>query len=465
MMRLPRFLSSWRGNRRAEPPAQTRSFDAQSGRRFGARANYASHGPETLAAGPTIRARARHAYANNGYIRNGVNAIVAEAVGAGIEATSAHPDLTIRAEIDSAFLDAAARIDAEGRTDLRGLTAAGVQAEIVDGEAFFIWEDRDRRAVLRQLPAEFVDETMTTELSGGGYIVAGIEFSALGERVAYHIRPARPTDLFPTAREAIRVPAEDVLHIFRPLGPGQVRGVSQLASILLTVNEFDQLQDALLVGAKVAAMHTGFVTDVNNLGGAGEGFSDADALGDISLEPGTMRVLPGGLDVKFNTPEQAKDGISFAKLTLGQIAAGLGVPQHLVDGDLTGANYSSLRAGLLPFRAKVEQFVYHTLVPQFLDPVFRRVVTDEYLAGRLELPELAPALRAEWLAPRPMQVDPAKDAQAVRELLSIGLTSRRQAVASLGWNVDRLDAEIAADRERERALGLNFTDKESSDEE
>jgi len=464
-MRLPRLLSSWRGNRRAEPPAQTRSFDAQSGRRFGARANYASHGPETLAAGPTIRARARHAYANNGYIRNGVNASVAEAVGAGIEATSAHPDLTIRAEIDSAFLDAAARIDAEGRTDLRGLMAAAVQAEIVDGEAFFLLEDRDGRAVLRQLPAEFVDESMTTELSGGGYIVAGIEFSALGERVAYHIRPARPTDLFPTAREAIRVPAEDVLHIFRPLGPGQVRGVSQLASILLTVNEFDQLQDALLVGAKVAAMHTGFVTDVNNLGGAGEGFSDADALGDISLEPGTMRVLPGGLDVKFNTPEQAKDGISFAKLTLGQIAAGLGVPQHLVDGDLTGANYSSLRAGLLPFRAKIEQFVYHTLVPQFLDPVFRRVVTDEYLAGRLELPDLAPALRAEWLAPRPMQVDPAKDAQAVKELMSMGLTSRRQAVASLGWNVDRLDAEIAADRERERALGLTFTDKESSDDE
>lgn len=450
------FLPKW-FRRTAEPPAQVRSFDAQSGRRFGARANYASHGPETLAAGPTIRARARHAYANNGYIRNGVNAIVAEAVGAGIEATSAHPDLTIRAEIDSVFLDAIMRIDAEGRTDLRGLMAAAVQAEIVDGEAFFLIEDRAGRAVLRQLPAEFVDESMTTELTGGGYIVAGIEFSALGERVAYHIRPARPTDLFPTAREAIRVPAEDVLHIFRPLGPGHVRGVSQLASILLTVNEFDQLQDALLVGAKVAAMHTGFVTDVNNLGGAGEGFSDADALGDISLEPGTMRVLPGGLDVKFNTPEQAKDGISFAKLTLGQIAAGLGVPQHLVDGDLTGANYSSLRAGLLPFRAKVEQFVYHTLVPQFLDPVFRRVVTDEYLAGRLELPDLTPALRAEWLPPRPMQVDPAKDAQAVRELLAMGLTSRRQAVASLGWNVDRLDAEIAADGERERALGLTFT--------
>ena len=464
-MRLPSFLSPWRGNRRAEPPAQRRSFDASSGRRFGARANFGSYGPETTAAGPNIRPRARHAYANNGYVRNAVDAIVAETVGAGIEATSTHPETANRAEMDAIFEDAAARIDAEGRTDLRGLTAAAVQAVVVDGEVFFHMETRENRTVLRQIPAEFVDESMTTELSGGGYIVAGIEFNEQSERVAYRINPARPTDLFPTARDPIRLPAKDVLHIFKPLGPGQPRGVSWLAPILLTVNENDQLRDALLVGAKVAAMHTGFVTDMNNLGGTGDAFPDADGLGDISLEPGTMRVLPGGLDVKFNTPEQAKDGIPFAKLTLGQIAAGLGVPQHLVDGDLTGANYSSLRAGLLPFRAKVEQFVYHTLVPQFLDPVFRRVITDAYLAGRLDVPDLAPALKAEWLAPRPMQVDPAKDAQAMRELLDMGLTSRRQAVASLGWNIDTLDAEIAADRERERALGLSFTDKESDDAE
>jgi capsid protein len=141
---------------------------------------------------------------------------------------------------------------------------------------------------------------------------------------------------------------------------------------------------------------------------------------------------------------------------IGQIAAGLGVPQHLLDGDLSGANYSSLRAGLLPFRAKVEQFTYHALVPQFLDPVFRRVIAHEVLAERLDVGDLEPALRAEWLPPRPMQVDPEKDVVALKEMLALGLISRRQAVASLGWNVAELDAEIAADREREAALNLQF---------
>jgi lambda family phage portal protein len=441
-------------NRTAPAPVTKRSFDAAAGARRGAAfgRHFGSHGPETIAAGPTIRARARHAYANNGYVRNGVDAIVAEAVGAGIEANSAHPEPDTRALIDAAF--SAAELDAEARTDFRGMTAAAVLAEIVDGEAFFVAEASETGTRWRQIPAEFVDESDTRELSDG-YVVAGIEFTNLGTRRAYHIRPQRPTDLYPVTAEAIRVSAEDVLHIFRQLGPGQVRGISQLAPCLLTVNELDQALDAMLVGMKTAAMFAGFVTDTTSMGGAAEAFPDG--MDDISLEPGVVRVLPGGCDIKFSSPEAAKDSISFAKLTLGQIAAGLGVPPHLLDGDLSQANYSSLRAGLLPFRAKVEQYVYHTLVPQFLNPIFRKAVTDAYLSGGLDLPDLAPALRAEWLPPRPMQVDPAKDMKAAETALRLGLTSRRQAVAALGWNVAEMDAEIAADQAREAELGLAFT--------
>ena len=444
--------------RRSKPLAAhkpfARQFDAATGGRRGATFGrfFGSHGSETLAAATPIRSRARHAYANNAWIRNGVNAIVAEVVGAGIEANSTHPDATARAEIDTRFKAMAMQIDVESRTNLGGLTAEIVRSEIVDGEAFVVIEDTNEGVKLRLVPAEFVDESDTRELPNGGYVVAGIEFSAEGVRRAYHIRKHRPTDVFTTSHKSVRVPAEKVLHIFRPLGSGQVRGLSQLAPILLTANEFDQLHDALLVGTKVAAMHAGFIVDQNTIGSA---MPDNDGL-DVSLEPGVIRVLPAGTDIRFNSPDQAKDGIAFARLTLGQIAAGLGVPQHLLDGDLSNANYSSLRAGLLPFRAKTQQFVQHTLTPQFLDPVFRRVITHEYLSGSLALNDLTPALNADWLPPRPMQVDPAKDAAAMRDLIDQGLMSRRQAVASLGWNIAELDLEISADRAREAELGLSF---------
>lgn len=449
---FPRVHNLFR--RTAPQPVHRRSFEAATGgRRSSSFLASGSVGAETLAAATPLRNRARHAFHNNGYVANAVRALAAESVGAGIEPASAHPDTDLREPINQAWLTFCDQADAEGMTDLRGVLAAMVQACIVDGESFVLIEDTADGIKLRQLPAEMVDESKTADLPEGGYIAAGVEFDAQGRRVAYHIQPHRPTELFPTAGEPIRVPASDVLHLMRPLGPGQVRGVSWLAPILLTLNEYDQLHDALLVGAKIAAMHAGFITDQNNMGGTGA-FPEADDLTDISLEPGVVRVLPAGTDIKFNTPAEAKDSVAFAKLTLGQIAAGLGVPQHLLDGDLSNANYSSLRAGLIPFRQKVEQFQYHQIVPQMLNPLWRRVITRAFVSGELDLPDLESAFKVEWLTPRAMQVDPAKDSAALISQIEAGLTSRTQAVASLGWNAAELDKERAAERQREAELGL-----------
>jgi lambda family phage portal protein len=153
--------------------------------------------------------------------------------------------------------------------------------------------------------------------------------------------------------------------------------------------------------------------------------------------------------VKFNTPGQTQEIGAFLRLNLQQLAAGLGLPEHLLSGDLTGANYSSLRAGLLPFRQRVEQVQYGTFVPQLLRPIWRRVVTFGVLSGELAAPDFESNprayLAAEWLPPKPMQVDPLKDVQATVAELEAGLTSRRKAVAERGWALEDLDSENAAD--------------------
>ncbi|MFD1703361.1 hypothetical protein ACFSCV_10135 [Methylopila henanensis] len=53
-------------------------------------------------------------------------------------------------------------------------------------------------------------------------------------------------------------------------------------------------------------------------------------------------------------------------------------------------------------------------------------------------------------------MDPQKAIEADVAEINAGLASRRQKVAERGWSVEELDAEIAADREREAALGLSF---------
>src|SRR5690606_13444700 len=160
--------------------------------------------------------------------------------------------------------------------------------------------------------------------------------------------------------------------------------------------------------------------------------------------------------VKFSPPRQAGEVASFLRFNLQMLAAGLGLPEHMLSGDLTNANYSSLRAGLLPFRQRVEQVQYGVLVPQLLNPVWRRVMTVAALPGDVE-----PIPKVGWLPPAWQQVDPEKAAKADAAELAAGLTSRRKLVAARGWAIADLDQEIAEDRAREKTLGLHF-EKESA---
>ena len=152
---------------------------------------------------------------------------------------------------------------------------------VIDGEAFvqvMMTEDGPR---LRLIPPELVDESMTRELGGGALIVQGVEFDADGRRVAYHVCPSRPHDVFASYAPAVRIPADQILHVFKPLAAGQVRGVSWLAPVILPASEFDQLCDALLLGVKIAAMHAGFLVDQN--GTAGEPYTGDEAGGILEV--------------------------------------------------------------------------------------------------------------------------------------------------------------------------------------
>jgi lambda family phage portal protein len=391
--------------------------------------NFGPINPEVAAAGAQLRARARHQAVNHPLIASGVRNLATALTGTGIVPTSRAKSKAKRRAFAKMWEAFTRQADADGRTDFAGLQAQIARGVIVDGEAFLqILDGEDGLPWLRLIPPELVDESMTRPVDGGGFIVNGIEFAADGTRVAYWVFPAKPTDLFQTYTAPVRIPASEMLHIFEPIAAGQVRGVSWLAPIVLPASEFDQLCDALLTGTKIAAMFAGFLTNQNSTDGA----DPFDGEAQPSLEPGTLQRLSGGWDIKFSTPGQAQQTGEYLKAMIRQLAAGLGVPSHWLDGDLTGANYSSLRAGLLPVRARCEAVQYLTLVPQFLDPVWREVFPDD-------------ADGADWLPPAWAQVDPLKQVEADAAELAAGLTSRRKLIAARGWTVEDLDSEIAAD--------------------
>jgi lambda family phage portal protein len=396
----------------------------------------------------TVRQRARYAVQNDPYCNNGAASWRDGLIGAGITPTSLVPDPAARATITDAwrrFVDIA---DADERTDLYGLQGVAAHSLCVDGESL-VYMVPGPQLRLRIIPIDRLDTALTRS-----NVIAGVEFDPDGRRVAYHLRR---DDL---SLATVRIPASDLLHVMRIDQPGQVRGLSWFASVLLTANELSQLLDAMLVSQKVSSMMMGFLYDQNNSGALPFDGTQVGSVLQGGLEPATIKVLPAGYDIKLTSPQQVTTGIELARLNVRTIAAGLGLPDHLVSGDLSQANYSSLRSSMVSWNRRREQVQFHVLAPQLLTPIWKRWFTLEILSGRIDAPGFADDPES-WLAvehyPSPLDwVDPEKDAKAEVALIAAGLKSRRQAVAERGYSVESLDAEIAADQQRETQLGLSF---------
>ncbi len=417
--------------------------------------------------GPRLLARARELVVTNGYAANACEAFAANLVGDGIKPSSLLEDGELRDRVQRLWLAWTDEADADGLTDFYGLQAMVAREMFVAGECFVRLRPRRPEDGLRVplqcqlLQSEMLPFDKTETAPNGNAIRCGIEFDRIGPRVAYHFRRRHPgdsTDRGDVLPETVRVPAADVLHIYRPLDAGQIRGLPHVAPAMVRLFLLDQYDDAELDRKKTAAMFAGFITKAapeEQLMGAVEDADDGTGI--ASLEPGTLQVLLPGEDVKFSSPADVGGGYeAFQYRTLLAIAASLGLPYHLVTGDVRQANYSSLRAELVEFRRRFSQLQHGVIAHQLCRPIWERWLETAVLAGALELPDMEAARAVHWIPPRWDWVDPLKDIQAQLLAIEAGLMSRRKAVEATGYDIEEIDRENAADAARAAELGLSY---------
>ena len=246
-----------------------------------------------------------------------------------------------------------------------------------------------------------------------------------------------------------------MLHVYRPIDAGQIRGLPHVAPAMVRLFLLDQYDDAELDRKKTAAMFAGFITKTApEEPMMGEAEADPDGAAIASLEPGTMQVLLPGEDVRFSSPADVGGGYeAFQYRTLLAVSASLGLPYHLVTGDVRQANYSSLRAELVEFRRRVGQLQHGVLVHQLCRAVWRRWLETAALSGALDLDDPVAARPVQWIPPRWDWVDPLKDIQAQVLAMEAGITSRRKVVEGTGYDIEEVDRENAADAKRAAGLG------------
>lgn len=409
--------------RRARSRAELAYYDSVVRSYEGAKLGRRTDGWMTPSTGPNaevggglerLRNRSRDMVRSNVYARRARNVWVANGVGDGIA-----PRLTeAESEIFKRWSD---ECETEGREDFYGLQSLVTGTEWESGECLVRMRTRrpeDGLQVpfqLQVLEPDHLDLAKTTQVKGGNLIIQGVEYDAIGRRVAYWLFPTHPGDTSPFARggQSVRVDASEVLHIYRRLRPGQVRGVPVMSAALMLLRDMADYTDAEMMRKKLEACFAVFVTtpEAGTAGPVNLGGSEADkngaSKGRESLRPGMIERLNPGEAVNFAAPEGDGSYESFLRVHLHEAAAGFDLTYHQLTGDLREANYSSLRAGAVEFRAQLKPWRDQVMLHQFCRPVMKRLAMHARLAGRASMND-----RPDWVAPKWEPTDPVKDAVA-----------------------------------------------------
>lgn len=377
-----------------------------------------NQGPNTVASwAPTLRARARDLVRNDAHAARAVQAIVGNVIGTGIEPRFVGDTADgVRAQ----WRRWARRCDVSGRHGFDALQLQACRALYVDGEAFIVrrWRrGRSNPLRLELLEADMLDESKSAVIDGGR-VIQGVEVADSGEVVAYHFRVAHPGETLAgmsLSIETVRIPAADVIHLYMPLRPQQMRGISFLAPAMTAKVDLGDFERFHLTSKKMESLITGWVVpseqaiqpgpDTDPELGLEVDAVDADGNSIERLEPGMLGRLKAGTDIRFSTPSLVQGYSDFKTSLLQTIAVGWGVTYELMTGDLSKVNYSSLRAGLLEFWRFVDQLQWQCVIP-----ALQRV--EEWFADSLALTGVlrnSDDMQVEWVPPKRHQVDPSKD--------------------------------------------------------
>jgi lambda family phage portal protein len=446
-----------------------------------------------FSSGETLLSRSRDSIRNNPWASAACDSYVANAISTGIRLVHQHPDPAIQLQIMNAWNRWTKESDIEyepanvssGQSDFYGQQAIAAREVMEAGEVFARFVNRpasDGLSVPLQLQILECEQlplyrnSPGTQIKNGNVLRMGIEYNPQSRREAYHFYKAHPyeTMFYPqSGLELDRIPAKDILHVYKPIRAGQMRGQPWMANVLATLYELDQYQDAEIVRKKTASMLTGFITKTTPEGQIlpedtnggyytppqpGMPYDPMSAMS--KLEPGTFQVLFPGENVTLSKPEDDGGFEKFMRVGVRSFAIGAGCTYEQVTGDLTGVNYSSIRAGLLEFRRKCEQFQHAVFIFQFCHPVFRRWLREAVICGALNLPgfldDPTPYEDVRWVTPGWPWVDPLKDIQAAQMMTRGGFSSRSQIVAQQGMDAGVIDAEQAADRARTQQMKLIY---------
>ena len=423
---------------------------------------------------PLLRQRSRDLEQNNDYAHKFLSMSVANVIG--VKGIKFQPNVkTSNGNLDKhaneLLLDSWRRWGKKGICTVDGVHSWYSVEKLVarstpmDGEILLrkvFNADNPWRFALQLIEPDHLEFSFDGRLAANGNIIKmGVEKDKNDKPVAYHLREAHPGDYaYRLTNNVItaRIPADEIIHVFLPLRPGQSRGVPWMHTAMYRLKMLGAYEEAETIAARIGASKMGFYKTQEGAEYSGDGSTDnGDLLTD--MEPGIFEKLPEGLDVQFIDPKHPSGNFDpFMKASLRGIASGLNVSYVSLANNLEGVNFSSIRQGVLDERDqwRIVQGFYAEILHNAVYEAWlsQALLTD--LAGKLSFTRFDRYLNVNWLPRSWPWVDPVKDSVAAKNEVALRINSRTRILAAKGVDIKDVIAEIAAEEKEIQAAGLTL---------
>ena len=399
------------------------------------------------ASSPAVRARVRQLIRDFPIFTRAVQVVIDNAVGTGIKFQSRVLDKSgesidekLSQSIEDSFNFWADQADIAGKLHYYELMELAKRQELETGE-FLIAKRRSRSArrylpfSLQMIEADWLTGNPSVKVPATNEVDQGVEYvKATGETVAYHF-----TDPDGWGK-AKRIPATQIIHGFKTLRPGQLRGISEFAPGVLMAHDLSEYLDAEIDTAKMAAKYLAFVTRADPAGGRTSLLQDgtgADAGKKIDeVENAIIEYLGQGEDITIATnPRPGSNFPPTVKLMISMFSATTNVPYELLSFDYTGQTYSSSRISRNDFTQFIRPVVARH-VRRFGLPTFYPFMEQAVTGGKLVLPNFfknpAPYLKSEWQAPGMESIDPLRESKSIISEVDAVLRSPQEVALARG---------------------------------
>lgn len=392
------------------------------------------------------RAALRHVFETNPFAIKIKGSLLNSLIGYGITGTVKSTKAT-----QKLWSDWIAVCDYDGVQDLYGLQELVASIWQDDGEAFIVKRIVAGAAVhpLR-LQVLSVDQLDTTAALADTRIRDGIEYgvgpNGATQPIAYHFKRSIEVG---TYSDPVRVPADQVIHLFQRKRAGQWRGRPLFESVLDVLTDVDDYLEAEGVRKKILACFVGFRALGVDAEDPAMGTVDPDSAPDGDPEGPPEEALYPGMIINGRAGETMTFGDPKADAGIGEFmrwaglraAAGSQTTYERSTGDLSNVNYSSYKAGDIEFQRFVGRLHWLLFIPKLCREIEKAWVKVGYDVGLLG----ARRPSFKWTPPPFGSVDLGKDVRARREQVAGGQESLRNVVAENGYDLDDLSDEIVAD--------------------